>query len=104
MLLDASVGGRVHSNSNDNDVVDGDDDHNNDANTQQPTLWSDAFLAERRGILTAILNEDDDHNNNDDGHKDDDDTENNDDDDDDVVGCLSCRGRRVKQRLFVTTG
>jgi hypothetical protein len=67
-------------------------------------LVDGCILGREGGILTAILNEENKHNNNDDGHKDDDDTENNNNDDDDVVGCLSCRGGRVKQRLFVTTG
>ena len=42
--------GGAHSNNNDNDVTNRDDDHkddNDDANTQQPTLCSDAFQAER---------------------------------------------------------
>ena len=51
MLLGAFVGGGdVHSNNNDNDVTNRDEDHkddNNNADTQQPTLWSDAFQAER---------------------------------------------------------
>ena len=44
--------GRVHSNNNNDDVIARDDDckdDNNNTNTQQPTLWSDAFQAERGG-------------------------------------------------------
>ena len=44
--------GGVHSNNKDDDVAKGEDDHNDDNNkvdTQQPTLWSDAFQAERGG-------------------------------------------------------
>ena len=34
------------------------EDDNNHADTQQPTLWSDAFQAERGGvILTQAMNE-----------------------------------------------
>jgi len=39
-----------NSSNNDNDVTDRDEDHkddNNNANMQQPTLWSYAFQAER---------------------------------------------------------
>ena len=51
MLLGAFVGGRgVNSNNNNNDVTNRDEDHkddNDNADTQQPTLWLDAFQAER---------------------------------------------------------
>ena len=42
--------GGVHSNNNNNNVTNGDDDHNDEdhnVDTQQPTLWLDAFQAER---------------------------------------------------------
>ena len=42
--------GGVHSNNNDNDVINRNDDHKDDYNnfnTQQPTLWLDAFQTER---------------------------------------------------------
>ena len=42
MFLDAFVGGEGHPSNNVDDVVNGDDDHNDENNkvdTQQPTLW-----------------------------------------------------------------
>ena len=52
MLLDAFMGGGGVIQTNNND--DSDDEHkidneHNDADTQQPTLWSDAFQEERGG-------------------------------------------------------